>query len=133
MVSIAEYDQGTNATDKLKKLYFLHTDVEGMYYLLFKAIFEIKLSYPKAYQAAIKYRTWLINEIYSQLIKLKNDATFQDAKLFLYMVEGTIIQLLSSGQTDEGKGCWSVFWWGLFNANYMVFQRNDDAKKPCNL
>jgi AcrR family transcriptional regulator len=96
VVSIAEYDQDTNATDKLKKLYFLHTDVDGLYFLLFKAIFEIKLTYPKAYQVAIKYRTWLINEIYSQLIKLKNDATFQDAKLFLYMIEGAIIQLLSS-------------------------------------
>jgi AcrR family transcriptional regulator len=101
VVSIAEYDQVTSATDKLKKLYFLHTDLEGLYYLLFKAIFEIKLTYSKAYQVAIKYRTWLINEIYSQLIKLKNDATFQDAKLFLYMIEGAIIQLLSSGQADE--------------------------------
>ena len=73
VVSIAEYDQGISATDKLKKLYFLHTDLEGLYYLLFKAIFEIKLTYAKAYQVAIKYRTWLINEIYSQLIKLKND------------------------------------------------------------
>ncbi|MDX8237201.1 TetR/AcrR family transcriptional regulator [Acinetobacter pittii] len=101
VVSIAEYDQRTNATDKLKKLYFLHTDVEGLYFLLFKAIFETKLIYPKAYQVAIKYRTWLINEIYSQLIKLKTDANFQDAKLFLYMIEGAIIQLLDSNQVDE--------------------------------
>jgi len=104
VVSIAEYDQGTSARNKLKKLYFLHTDVEGLYFLLFKAIFEIKLTYSKAYQVAIKYRTWLINEIYSQLIKLKTDATFQDAKLFLYMIEGAIIQLLSSdGAVDREK------------------------------
>jgi Transcriptional regulator len=101
VVSIAEYDQGTSVKDKLKKLYFLHTDVDGLYFLLFKAIFEIKLTYPKAYQVAIKYRTWLINEIYSQLIKLNTDATFQDAKLFLYMIEGAIIQLLDSNQVDE--------------------------------
>jgi len=104
VVSIAEYDQGTSAKDKLKKLYFLHTDVEGLYYLLFKAIFETKLIYPNTYQIAVRYRTWLINEIYSQLIKLKNDATFQDAKLFLYMIEGAIIQLLSSdGAVDREK------------------------------
>jgi len=104
VVSIAEYDQGTSVKDKLKKLYFLHTDLEGLYFLLFKAIFETKLTYPKAYQVAIKYRTWLINEIYSQLIKLKTDATFQDAKLFLYMIEGAIIQLLSSdGVVDLEK------------------------------
>ncbi|MEA1229739.1 TetR/AcrR family transcriptional regulator [Acinetobacter sp. IRS14] len=101
VVSIAEYEQGTSAKDKLKSLYLLHTDVDGLYYLLFKAIFEIKLTYLKAYQTAIKYRTWLINEIYSQLIKLKTDATFQDAKLFLYMIEGTIFQLLSSDGVDE--------------------------------
>ena len=104
VVSIAECDQGTSAKDKLKKLYFLHTDVEGLYYLLFKAIFETKLIYPNTYQIAVRYRTWLINEIYSQLIKLKNDATFQDAKLFLYMIEGAIIQLLSSdGAIDREK------------------------------
>ncbi|MCG6035799.1 TetR/AcrR family transcriptional regulator [Acinetobacter baumannii] len=101
VVSITEYTSHTSARDKLKALYFLHTDLEGLYYLLFKAIFETKLSYPKAYQVTIKYRTWLMNEIYSQLIKLKTDATFQDAKLFLYMIEGAIIQLLDSNQVDE--------------------------------
>ncbi|WP_144731155.1 TetR/AcrR family transcriptional regulator [Acinetobacter oleivorans] len=101
VVSIAEYTSHASARDKLKALYFLHTDLDGLYFLLFKAIFEIKLTYSKAYQVAIKYRTWLTNEIYSQLRALKTDATFQHAKLFLYMIEGTIIQLLSSGQTDE--------------------------------
>ena len=104
VVSIVEYDQGINVREKLKQLYFLHTDVEGMYYLLFKAMFETKLTYPKAYITAVRYRTWLLNEIYSQLIKLKTDATFQDAKLFLYMIEGAIIQLLSSdGAIDREK------------------------------
>ncbi|CAI3099697.1 hypothetical protein MWMV7_MWMV7_00025 [Acinetobacter calcoaceticus] len=101
VVSIAEYDQGTSVKDKLKAIYLLHTDLEGLYYLLFKAIFETKLTYPKAYQVAIKYRTWLINEIYSQLRVHKTDATFQDAKLFLYMIEGAIIQLLSSDGADQ--------------------------------
>ena len=101
VVSIVGYDQSASVKEKLKKLYFLHTDVEGMYYLLFKAIFETKLTYPKAYITAVRYRTWLLNEIYSQLIKQKTDVTFQDAKLFLYMIEGIIIQLLSSEQKDE--------------------------------
>ncbi|HCA5310321.1 TPA: TetR/AcrR family transcriptional regulator [Acinetobacter baumannii] len=101
VVAMIEYDLGTPAIDKLKKLYFLHIDIEGPYYLLFKAIFEIKNSYPNAYQTAVRYRTWLKNEIYSQLRTLKPDASFTDAKLFLYMVEGTIIQLLSSGGVDE--------------------------------
>jgi len=104
VVSIAEYSHDMGAIDKLKAIYLLHTDLEGMYYLLFKAIFETKLTYPKAYQVAIKYRTWLINEIYSQLRALKTDVSFQDAKLFLYMIEGAIIQLLSSdGVFDREK------------------------------
>ncbi len=101
VVSMVEYTCQTSVVDKLKKLYVLHTDLEGLYYLLFKAIFETKLTYPKAYITAMRYRTWLLNEIYSQLIKLKKDASFQDAKLFLYMIEGTIIQLLSSGQVGD--------------------------------
>ena len=101
VISIAEHVNHTSAIDKLKALYFLHTDLEGLYYLLFKAIFETKLAYPKAYQVAVRYRTWLINEIYSQLRTLKNDVTFQDAKLFLYMIEGAIIQLLSSDTAIE--------------------------------
>ncbi|MBP2602731.1 TetR/AcrR family transcriptional regulator [Acinetobacter calcoaceticus] len=113
VVSIAEYDQDTNATDKLKKLYFLHTDVEGLYFLLFKAIFETKLIYPNTYQIAVRYRTWLFNEIYSQLIKLKTDATFQDAKLFLYMIEGTIIQLLDSNQMDGREKVLDCFFVGF--------------------
>ncbi|MEO9303337.1 TetR/AcrR family transcriptional regulator [Acinetobacter pittii] len=108
VVSIVEYAQDTSATDKLKQLYFLHTDVEGMYYPLFKAIFETKLSYPKAYITAVRYRTWLLNEIYSQLIKLKTDATFQNAKLFLYMIEGAIIQLLSSDVADHRESYWNM-------------------------
>ncbi len=59
VVAMVEYDLSTSAIDKLKKLYDLHTDVEGPYYLLFKAVFEIKNSYPNAYQSAVRYRTWL--------------------------------------------------------------------------
>ncbi|MFW6698765.1 TetR/AcrR family transcriptional regulator [Acinetobacter pittii] len=113
VVSIVEHGQNTSVNDKLKKLYFLHTDVEGMYYLLFKAIFEMKLTYPKAYITAVRYRTWLLNEIYSQLIKQKTDATFQDAKLFLYMIEGVIIQLLSSDVTIEQERMLECFLLGF--------------------
>ncbi len=111
--AIVEYDQSANVKDKLKKLYFLHSDVEGPYYLLFKAIFETKLTYPKVYITAVRYRTWLLNEIYSQLIKLKTDATFQDAKLFLYMIEGAIIQLLSSDVAIERERVLECFLLGF--------------------
>ncbi|EHF3477626.1 TetR/AcrR family transcriptional regulator [Acinetobacter baumannii] len=113
VVAMIEYDLSTPAIDKLKKLYFLHTDIEGPYYLLFKAVFEIKNSYPNAYQSAVRYRTWLKNEIYSQLRLLKPDVSFTDAKLFLYMVEGTIIQLLSSGGVSERESVFEYFLRGL--------------------
>ena len=115
VVSIVDYDQGLSVKEKLKKLYFLHTDLEGLYYLLCKAMFETKLTYPKAYITAVRYRTWLINEIYSQLRALKRDATFQDAKLFLYMIEGIIIQLLSSGQADERERVLDCFLISMIN------------------
>ncbi len=113
VVSIVGYDQDVSVKEKLKKLYYLHTDVEGMYYLLFKALFETKLTYSKAYITAVRYRTWLLNEIYSQLIKLKTDATFQDAKLFLYMIEGAIIQLLSSDVAIERERVLECFLLGF--------------------
>ncbi|WP_457971287.1 TetR/AcrR family transcriptional regulator [Acinetobacter calcoaceticus] len=101
VISTVEYERDTNTADKLKKLYFLHADLDGLYYLLFKAIFETKLTHPKAYITAVRYRTWLINEIYSLRRALDADASFTDAKLFLYLIEGTIIQRLSLGEVDE--------------------------------
>jgi len=101
VVSVVEYNRSTNAIDKLKKLYLLHTNLDGLYYLLFKAIFETKLTHPKAYITAVRYRTWLTNEIYSLLRTLNTDVSFTDAKLFLYLIEGSITQLLSLGEVDE--------------------------------
>lgn len=101
VVSVVEYAHDTSAIDKLKKLYLLHADLDGLYYLLFKGIFETKLTHPKAYQTAVRYRTWFINEIYSLLRALNSDVCFTDAKLFLYMIEGSITQLLSLGEVDE--------------------------------
>ncbi|MBO9531316.1 MAG: TetR family transcriptional regulator, partial [Acinetobacter oleivorans] len=100
VVSVVEYDCDTNAADKLKKLYLLHADLDGLYHLLFKAIFETKLTHPKAYQTAVRYRTWLTNEIYSLLRALNADNSFTDAKLFLYLIEGAVIQRLSLGEVD---------------------------------
>ncbi|ARG16872.1 TPA: TetR/AcrR family transcriptional regulator [Acinetobacter nosocomialis] len=101
VIGMLEYDHSTSLVDKLKALYDVHTELEGLYYLLFKAIFETKNTYSNAYQVALKYRTWLTNEIYSQLRLLKADASFHDAKLLLHIIEGTIIQRLSHNDVDE--------------------------------
>jgi len=113
VISMLEYDHSTSLVDKLKALYDVHTDLEGLYYLLFKAIFETKNNYPNAYTTAVRYRTWLTNEIYSQLRALNPDASFTDAKLFLYMIEGAIIQLLSSDKTTQKEKMLEYFLRGL--------------------
>lgn len=101
VISMLEYDHSTSLVDKLKALYDVHTELEGLYYLLFKAIFETKNTYSNAYQVALKYRTWVTNEIYSQLRMLKAGVSFHDAKLLLHIIEGTIIQRLSHNDVDE--------------------------------
>lgn len=101
VISMLEYDHSTSLVDKHKALYDVHTELEGLYYLLFKAIFETKNTYSNAYQVALKYRTWVTNEIYSQLSVLKADASFHDAKLLLHIIEGAIIQSLSAEKTNE--------------------------------
>lgn len=87
--------------DKPKQIYLLHTNLNGLYYLLFKAIFEIKTLYPMAYRIAIEYRTWLVNEIYKLLLTVKTEASVDDARMFLFIVDGGMIQLLSKNQTSE--------------------------------
>ncbi len=109
VIAMFEYDHSASVTNKLKTLYDLHTDLEGLYYLLFKAIFETKNTYSNAYQVALKYRTWVTNEIYSQLSVLKADASFHDAKLLLHIIEGAIIQSLSAEKTNEQDRVFKYF------------------------
>ncbi len=68
---------------------------------IIKGLFETRNNYPNAYTTVVRYRTWLINENYSLLRTLNPDVSFTDAKLFLYMIEGAIIQRLSSDEVDE--------------------------------
>ncbi|KDM53176.1 MULTISPECIES: TetR/AcrR family transcriptional regulator [Acinetobacter calcoaceticus/baumannii complex] len=87
--------------DKLKKIFFLHADSEGFYRLPFKAIFEIEKHYPSAYKVVVDYRNWLIQEIHKLLLTVKPAATVEDAHMFLFVIDGAMVQLLGSNQTDE--------------------------------
>jgi AcrR family transcriptional regulator len=87
--------------DKLKKIFYLHADLEGFYHLPFKAIFEIEKLYPTAYKVVIDYRNWLINEIYKLLLTLKVTASIEDAHLFLFVIDGAMVQLLGENQVDD--------------------------------
>jgi len=65
---------------------------------LFKAIFEIKILYPEAYQIVIQYRKWLVKQILALLLKLKSTVTIEDANMFLFIIDGSIVKLLGASE-----------------------------------
>ncbi|NUF31242.1 TetR/AcrR family transcriptional regulator [Acinetobacter oleivorans] len=87
--------------DKLKKIYLLHANLDGFYRLPFKAIFEIEKLYPTAYKLVIDYRNWFIKEIYKLILTVKVTATLEDAYMFLFVIDGAMVQLLSENKIDE--------------------------------
>lgn len=101
VISIIYVQKELTLVEKLRKIYFLHADLEGLYHLLFKAIFEIEKLYPKAYQVVVEYRNWLINEIYRLLLITNPEATKEDAYMFLFVVDGAMVQLLSENSVED--------------------------------
>jgi len=87
--------------EKLKRIFFLHANLEGLYHLLFKAIFEIEKLYPKAYQVVVEYRNWLINEVYKLLLTKIPNASKKDAYMFLFVIDGAMVQLLGDNSVDD--------------------------------
>ncbi|MGQ1306511.1 TetR family transcriptional regulator [Acinetobacter baumannii] len=75
--------------------------MESPYYLIFKAIVEIKLVYPVAYEVVRKYRTWLVNTIYQLISSYNDNATYQEAHMFLFIIDGAMTQLLSPNHVDD--------------------------------
>ncbi|MCY1442671.1 Bacterial regulatory protein, tetR family [compost metagenome] len=103
VISIIYVQKDLTLVEKLRKIYFLHADLEGLYHLPFKAIFEIAKTHPKAYQVVIDYRNWLINEIYNLLLTTNANASKQDAHMFLFVIDGAMVQLLDPKKPDERK------------------------------
>ena len=94
--------------EKLKRIFFLQADVEGLYHLLFKSIFEIEKRYPNAYQIVVEYRSWLIDEIYKLLLTSNVNASKQDAHMFLFVIDGAMVQLQGENSVDDRErlvGC----------------------------
>ena len=67
----------------------------------FKAIFEIEKLYPAAYNIVSDYRNWFIKEIYKLILTVKVTATVEDAYMFLFVIDGAMVQLLSANKIDE--------------------------------
>ncbi|MCG9480585.1 TetR/AcrR family transcriptional regulator [Acinetobacter pittii] len=101
VLSIIHVQKDLTLFEKLRKLYFLHADLDGLYHLPFKAIFEIAKTHPKAYQVVIEYRNWFINEIYQLLLTSHPNASKQDAHMFLFAIDGAMVQLLDPNKPDE--------------------------------
>jgi len=101
VISIIYVQKDLTVIEKLRKIYFLHANLEGLYHLPFKAIFEIAKTHPKAYQVVIEYRNWFINEIYNLLLTVKSTALKPDAHMFLFVIDGAMVQLLDSNSVDD--------------------------------
>ncbi|MFW6767917.1 TetR/AcrR family transcriptional regulator [Acinetobacter pittii] len=101
VISIIYVQEDLSFVEKLRKIYFLHADLDGLYHLPFKAIFEIAKTHREAYQVVIDYRNWLIKEIYSLLLTTNENALKQDAHMFLFVIDGAMVQLLDPNKPDE--------------------------------
>jgi len=99
--AISEARQYPDLVHQLRQIYLLHADLKGAYYLLFKAIFEIKKLYPNAYQTAVRYRRWLKNEIFWVLRESKKRATYEESDIFVFMIDGAIFGLLGTDQAKD--------------------------------
>jgi len=98
------------AADKLKEVVRLHVEVNSLYHLLFKAIFEIKLLYPRAYRMAVEYRKWLCRELFDLVFSLETNAFNPDANMVLNLIDGLMLQVLSSNRLDERDVVLEKFW-----------------------
>ncbi len=113
VISIIHVQKELTLVEKLRKLYFLHADLEGLYHLPFKAIFEIAKTHPKAYETVVDYRNWFINEIHKLLLTTNENASKQDAHMFLFVIDGAIVQLLDPNKPDERKRLLEYFLLGV--------------------
>jgi AcrR family transcriptional regulator len=91
----------SSLSEKLKKIYYIHADLNSPYHLLLRAILEIKGTYPIAFEEVKKYRTWLVDTVHQIITQSKFSADFQDAYMFLFIIDGAMTQLLSSKKGDD--------------------------------
>ena len=101
--------------DKLKEIIVLHVNFNSLYYLLLKAIFEIKQIYSQAYLMAIEYRKWLLRELFDLVFSLENRPLKPDANMVLNLIDGLMFQILSSKSLEERDVVVGRFFGGKLN------------------
>ncbi|XZY05870.1 TetR/AcrR family transcriptional regulator [Acinetobacter baumannii] len=99
--------------DKLKEIIVLHTNLNSLYHLLLKAVFEIKRLYPQAYRMAVEYRKWLHRELFDLIFSCETRAFKFDADMVLNLIDGLMLQVLSSNSLDERDVVLERFWGGI--------------------
>lgn len=87
--------------EKLKEIIILHTNLNSLYNLLLKAIFEIKLLHPQAYRMAVEYRKWLRHEIFDLIFSGEIREPQFDANMVVNLIDGLLLQVLGSQGLEE--------------------------------
>ncbi|MCG5227162.1 TetR/AcrR family transcriptional regulator [Acinetobacter pittii] len=101
VLSIIYSNRYRTSNDKLKEIVRLHVCSNSMYHLLLKALFEIKLVYLQGYRMAVEYRKWLLHEIFDLVFSLETCAIKPDANMVLNLIDGLMMQFLSSNSLEE--------------------------------
>jgi len=101
VLSIIYSNRYYTSSDKLKEIVRLHVCSNGLYHLLIKAIFEIKLVYSQGYRMVVEYRKWLLHEIFDLVFSLETCAIKPDANMVLNLIDGLMMQFLSSNSLEE--------------------------------
>ncbi|PTV53491.1 TetR/AcrR family transcriptional regulator [Acinetobacter seifertii] len=110
VLSIIYSSRYYTSKDKIKAIIVLHTNLSSLYNLLLKAIFEIKLLYPQAYSMAIEYRKWLRHEIFDLIFSGETREPKFDANMVVNLIDGLLLQVLSSNSLDERDEVLEWFW-----------------------
>ncbi len=110
MLSIIYSNPYYTSKDKIKEIIVSHTNLNSLYNLLLKAIFEIKLLYPQAYRMAVEYRKWLHRELFDLIFSCETRAFKFDADMVLNLIDGLLLQVLSSNSLDERNVVLEKFW-----------------------
>ncbi|WP_025465145.1 TetR/AcrR family transcriptional regulator [Acinetobacter sp. GG2] len=87
--------------NKIKEIIVLHTNLNSLYNLLLKAIFEIKLLHPQAYRMAVEYRKWLRHEIFDLIFSGEIREPQFDANMVVNLIDGLLLQVLGSQGLEE--------------------------------
>ncbi len=75
---------------------------------------KLKDSTPQLIKVVVQYRHWLTNEVYKLLLTVKKDATKSDSDMFLFTLEGAIIQLLDETRGDTRELLFTYILKGIF-------------------